>query len=401
MRVMLATVGTRGDVQPMVALAQALKARGHAPVIACPATFRDWVRSYGMEHHALGEDLQALIAAGSGAPEQSLGAMTKYFTEQMAIQGPRLLALSEGADAIVGTGMAWMAPSVAEKLGIAALELLPSTSALASGDRPPTLMPFFGLPRWLNRLLWWLSDKGQDRLMGAALNGARASMGLPPIASFSAHLFLDTPCVIAADDGILPPDPTWQGRYPYAGLLFLDEPAPLDDALSAWLDRGEPPIYVGFGSMVGASPERVGSLLTEALGTRRCLVSGSSATLMSQRAEGDSFRVVREAPHDKLFPRVAAVVHHGGAGTMAAALRAGVPQVVLPMLLDQFLHAHLLAELGLAPKTTTMAKVTAPSLARAIEQALALPDEPRRAVGQRLQASDAGSRIVSMLEASA
>jgi UDP:flavonoid glycosyltransferase YjiC (YdhE family) len=382
----------------MLALAQALRARGHEAAIACPATFGDWVRSYGVEHHALGEDLQALIAAGPGAPGQSLGAMTKYFTEQMAIQGPRLLALSAGADAIVGTGMAWMAPSVGEKLGIFAIELLPSTSALASADRPPTLIPFFGLPRWLNRVLWWLSDQGQDRLMGAALNGARASIGLPAIRSFSEHLFVDTPCVIAADEGILASDPSWNGRYPYSGFLFLDDPSPLDPELNAWIERGEPPIYVGFGSMAGASPERVGQLLSQALEGKRCLVSGATAKLFDGRAPSDSFMAVGSAPHQHLFPKMAVVVHHGGAGTMASALRAGVPQVVLPMLLDQFLHAHVLAELGLAPKTTTMAKVTASSLRNAIDEALAWPAAPRQSVAQRLQASSAGAVIVSMLE---
>jgi UDP:flavonoid glycosyltransferase YjiC (YdhE family) len=108
MRVVLATVGTRGDVQPMLALAQALSAHGHSALVACPESFGDWVRSHGVEHAALGEDLQAQLELGDGKIARSLSGMRGYFAEQMALQGPRLVELAQGADAIVGTAMAWM-----------------------------------------------------------------------------------------------------------------------------------------------------------------------------------------------------------------------------------------------------------------------------------------------------
>ncbi|UJR85765.1 glycosyltransferase [Sandaracinus amylolyticus] len=396
MRVVLATVGTRGDVQPMLALAQALTRRGHHAIVACPESFAPWVRSLGVEHRALGEDLQALMAEKGASFERSLASMKSYFREQLLLQAPALLDIARDADAIVGTAMAWMAPSVAEKLGIAALELFPSSCA-PSRLHPPPLMPFYGLPQWLNALLWWTSDRIQNGLMGAPVNEARATLELPPIASFTNHLFVDVPAVIAADDVLLPPDPAWQGRYPYAGFLFLDDPAPLDPALDAWLARGEPPIHVGFGSMAGGHPERVVTMLHDVARAtgRRVLISAGSAKL---GALPDELHVVPSAPHAKLFPRVAVAVHHGGSGTTAAALRAGVPQVVLPMMLDQFHHAHHLARAGLAPKAPSMAKVTAKTLTRAIEEALALPEAPRRAMSERLRASDAGSVIVDRLE---
>lgn len=398
MRVVLATVGTRGDVQPMLAIAQALARRGHVPVVACPESFATWVRSLDIEHAALGEDLSAMIA-GEGGPERSASGMARYFAEQMAIQAPRLLEIARGADAIVSTAMAWMAPSVAEKLGIAALAMVPSTAAFPSRLHPPPMMPWASLGSWGNGLLWWLSEVAQDRLMGSALNGARASIGLASVASFTKHLFVDTPCVVAADEDVLPPDPAWEGRYPYAGFLFLDDPAPLDPALDAWL-VGDPPVYVGFGSMAGAPADRVGGVLRDAIAAtgRRCLVASGSAKLFARSAPPDGVFVVREAPHRALFPRVAVVVHHGGSGTTAAALRAGVPQVILPLMLDQFHHARILAHARLAPVAPSMAKVTATTLARAIDQSLALPAEPRAAIATRLEASDAGAAITTRLE---
>lgn len=175
-----------------------------------------------------------------GSLERSLAGMKRYFREQLLAQAPRLLELATGADAIVSTAMAWSGPSVAEKLGIAALELLP-TSLVKSRLHPPPLMPFYGLPRWVNALLWWLSDRVQNGLMGEPLNAARARIGLGPVARFSDHLFVDTPAVIAADPTFMPPDPAWGDRYPCSGYLFLDDEAPLDPALDAWPGRASRP----------------------------------------------------------------------------------------------------------------------------------------------------------------
>ena len=108
--------------------------------------------------------------------------------------------------------------------------------------------------------------------------------------------------------------------------------------------------------------------------------------------------MVREAPHALLFPRTAVVVHHGGSGTSANALRAGVPQVILPLILDQFHHAHRLHLAGLAPKPTPMESITAGKLTEAIVAALALPAEPRKIVADRLRASDGAGQIVTRIE---
>ena len=403
MRAVLATVGTRGDVQPMLALAQALVVRGHSVLVACPPSFGDWVRSHGIEHAALGEDLSALLEESDGKLARSLRGMRGYFAQQMALQGPRLVELAQGADVIAGTAMAWMVRSVAEKLDIPARGVLPST-CLPSRLHPPPLMPFYGLPQAVNAALWWLSDSVQDRLMLEPVNQARARLDLQPVASFTHHLFAELEQVIAADPEVLPPDPAWQGRYPYIGFAFLEDASPLEAALERWLAAGEPPVYVGFGSMTFGARERVARAVRQALAEvgRRCLVSGAIASALVQLGPlPPHFFVVRDAPHAALFPRCAAVVHHGGSGTMAAALRAGVPQVILPVMLDQFHHAHHLLRLGLAPTAPKLANVTARKLARALQEALALPVQPRKALAQRLQQSDAGAAFAAQLERAA
>lgn len=398
MRVVLATVGTRGDVQPMLALAQGLAARGHSTLLACPESFGAWVRSFGIEHAALGEDLQEQLEKSEGKLARSLSGMRGYFAEQMALQGPRLVELAHGADVIVGTAMAWMVRSAAQKLGIPARGLLPST-CLPSRLHPPPLMPFYGLPRVCNAALWWLNDAVQNRLMLEPVNRARARLGLPPVAAFTGHLFTELQNVIAADPEILPLDRAWGDRYPCIGFAFLADATPLPAALEAWLAAGEPPVYIGFGSMTFGARERVARVVCEAIAKtgQRCIVSGVLADAL-HRPLPPGFFVVRDAAHAALFPRCAAVVHHGGAGTMAAALRAGVPQVILPVMLDQFHHAHHLVRAQLAPRAPRLASITTRAFTRALEQALALPDAPRRAAAERLQQSDAGARFVEHLE---
>ena len=383
----------------MLALAQALQQRGHSALLACPESFGPWVRSLGIAHAALGEDLEAHLRASGGRLARSLAGMREYFAEQMLMQGPRLVELAHGADALVGTAMAWMAKSAADKLGIAALGVLPS-SCIPSRLHPPPLLPFYGLPQWLNRWLWWLNDAAQDRLMGEPVNRARAVLGLPPIAAFTRHLFTELSQVIAADAALLPEDPAWKGRYPYIGFAFLADPRPLEPALAAWLDAGEPPVCIGFGSMGVSVPERRARRVCEALlrTRQRCVVIGELAATLPENAGPEQFFVAKNVPHAALFPRCAVVVHHGGAGTMAAALRAGVPQVVLPVMLDQFHHAHHLVRARLAVPATRLSRVSAPGLAEAVKRARELPDEPRKAFAARLQQERAGDLFIEHLQ---
>jgi UDP:flavonoid glycosyltransferase YjiC (YdhE family) len=205
--------------------------------------------------------------------------------------------------------------------------------------------------------------------------------------------------VIAADEVLFPPDSLWEGRFPYANFIFFEDPAPLDPELDAWLSDGEPPVFVGFGSMSGAGTDRVESMMIEAVSAsgRRCIVGAGWAGL-DPSALPRGWRVVRDAPHALLFPRTAVVVHHGGSGTTAQALRAGVPQVLLPLILDQFHHAHRLHIGGIAPPPVPMEKITAAKLAAAIQAALKLPLGPRQAAAERLRASDGRGDIVRRVE---
>ena len=207
--------------------------------------------------------------------------------------------------------------------------------------------------------------------------------------------------MVATDEEVFPSDPAWGGRFPRANYVFYDDPAPLDPQLQGWLDAGEPPVFVDFGSMSGAGTQRAAGVVLQALaGTgRRCLIGAGVMSAGAHRELPTGWRVVPAAPHALLFPRLAAVIHHGGAGTIANALRAGVPQVILPLILDQYQHAHRLHLAGLVPPAVPMERITAQGLIDALNAALALPPTRRRQVAQRLRASDGRGEIVRRVEA--
>lgn len=403
LRVVLAAVGSRGDVQPMLALAQALVARGHVPLIAAPPDFESWVRGLGFEFTPLGMDIQAFLAGDAdmmtGNPVKGARVFRRFFCDQIPIQVSQLKAACAGADALLWAGLALAGPSVAEHLGLPAFGVIYTTCTVSSDLHPPATIPRHGMPGWINRTLWVLHALASQRLFGATFNTARGAMGLPAVRILD-HLFDRGNIVFAVDEALFPPDPAWAGRFPYANFLFFDDPTRLDAELDAWLADGEPPVYVGFGSMSGQGTDHAGRMIVEALaGTGlRCIVGAGWAGL-GQGKLPPGWRVVRDAPHAELFPRVAAVVHHGGAGTTAQALRAGAPQVILPLVLDQYHHAHRLFVAGLVPRPVPMERTTAPGLAQAIQTALALPEEPRKAVAERLRASDGRGEIVRRVEA--
>ena len=253
----------------------------------------------------------------------------------------------------------------------------------------------------MNSALWAFYDRVILRLMRRHLNRERAKMGLAPIADVPKHLFEEIPHLLACDPVLAPLPPDWtRFRVTATGPWFYDDPQPLDADTQAFIRAGEPPVYVGFGSMVTSDVARLTRVVLEGAGAggRRILLSKGWAGL----GGGDlppSVRVVQgPMPHAKLFPLVAAVVHHGGAGTTATALRAGVPQVIVPHLADQFHHAHRLAALGLAPPGVPIRRLTAERLARAVDATLALPVEPRLAAAERLREGAGRRHAIEFLE---
>lgn len=401
MKITLVTVGTRGDVQPMLALGKTLQQRGHTVKIAAPPNFAEWITDHGFAFAPVGADkkqyLQNNPDALSASPIASYRFGKHFFGSQLPLHVRDIEAACEGTDAIVWAGLAIAATIVAERMKLPILNVFYSSCLLPSGQHPPPSSPRHGLPSWVNRLLWSANGFFANLVVGGLFNDARAKVGLPPV-KFS-DLMPKGDHVIAADPLLFPHDPQWGANVRRGAFIFYDDPRPLDPALEAWLDDGEPPVFIGFGSMSGPGTQRIEKILHEALSAtgRRCLI-GSGWAGLGKRNLPAHWRAVDDVSHQRLFPRMAAVVHHGGSGTTANVLRAGVPQVVLPLILDQHHHAHCLWQAGLTARPVAMEDITAPQLADAIQAAMAVPPQARQEIARRLQQSNGAGDVATALE---
>ncbi|MEU8830568.1 glycosyltransferase [Streptomyces sp900116325] len=373
MRVLLSTYGSRGDVEPLVGLAVQLRALG-AEVRVCAPPDEDFTKrlaDVGVPMVPVGTSARALTTA---SPPPSSANLPRRAAELIASQFAAVTAAAEGCDVLVATGAmpaAAGARSVAEKLGIRSVSVTFQQLTLPSPHHPPLAYPGRPFPPDVtdNRVLWDLDVQHIDALFGEALNVNRASVGLPPVSNVRDYVIGDRPW-LATDPTLDPWQETPDLDVVQTGAWILPDERPLPDGLEAFLGDGEPPVYVGFGSMAMHASEDVAQVAVEAVRAqgRRVLASRGWAGLALTDDQDDCF-VVGEVNQQALFGRVAAVVHHGGAGTTTTAARAGAPQVVVPQLADQPYWAGRVAGLGIGAAHDGPAP-TAESLSAALTTAL-------------------------------
>ena len=402
MRVLVTAMGSRGDVQPMLALACALRARGHDVVVSASADFTDWAGELGLSFVSSGENAQQWLQSHwddiNGGPRRFLRALKTFVDELFPTWFATTVGAAQGADAIVSANQ-FAARSAAEKFAIPLVCVAYSPTLFRSAYHAPLFLRWQTLPRWMNRVLWATCDRLLWGLMKRYINAGRRKHGLSPVASIPRHLFEGVPYLLASDGVFAPAPPDWtRFDITLTGPWFYDDPASLDADVSAFLDAGAPPIYIGFGSMVSSDVERLTRILLDGAGDRRLLLSAGWAGLGKAQLPVTAKVVNAPMPHARLFPRVAAVVHHGGAGTTAAAMRAGAPQVVVPHLADQFYNAHRLSVLGLAPPGIPIKRLSAARLHGALDATLAMPAAPRVEMAARLSAGDGLAQAVAIVE---
>ncbi len=243
--------------------------------------------------------------------------------------------------------------------------------AVPSGAAPPPMIRTQALPSFVNRLLWQAASAGADVGLNRVINRGRASLGLRSIARPLTQIFHHH-VIVSADRDLAPLDDDAADRVSGVDAMIFVEPHSSDPRVEAFLNLEPAAIYVGFGSMVAARlPDLAAHAVAaiRALG-RRAIIAGGWAGLDRHVTPGDDLLAIDAMPHYALFPRVAAIVHHGGAGTTTAAASAGVPQVILPHLLDQFYWAHRIEQLGLGPRALPVDLITADILTDRLDLAL-------------------------------
>jgi vancomycin aglycone glucosyltransferase len=300
--------------------------------------------------------------------------MRQLLTDTIAGQFATLGKAGEGCDAVVATtALQYAAHSIAEQRGIPYFFAAYSPIVLPSPHHAP---PPLGQPHMdgvENCTLWDQQARRWNELFGVALNEQRMAAGLRPISDVRSYMFTDRP-LLAADPTLAPWPQSSELQVIQTGAWMIRDERPLPVELQSFLDAGEPPIYFGFGSM--HAPRETSRAMIDAaraLG-RRAIVLTGWADLELVDDEPDCLSVA-EVNLQGLFPRLAAIVHHGGAGTTTAAARAGVPQVIVAQMYDQHYFADRIERLGAgvahAPTAPTTDSLVA-ALNRALQPELAV-----------------------------
>lgn len=399
MRVLLTTYGSRGDVEPMAGLAAALKSLGAEAVICAPPEqeFVDLADRAGARFAPAFMPVREWIRVAGKAPID----LPRRAAEMAMAQFGSVSEAAEGCDLIVATGLM---PSVAASQAVAETKSVGFVHAvfcpmlLPSGHHAPFVYPGQPLPTGEtdHRALWDHNITVMNALFGEAVNGQRAMVGLPPVDNVRDHVFTRRP-LLASDPTLWPWAPTDLCDPVQTGAWILPDDRPLPAELIAFLDAGEPPVYVGFGSMaktVSSDAARVAIAAVRAQGRRTVLAAGWADLALID--DGDDCFAVGEINQQALFRRVAAVVHHGGAGTTTTATHAGAPQVIVPQIVDQPFWAARVAEFGVGAAhdgpTPTFA-----SLSAALDIALSPETRERASRVARAVTRDGAMRAARLL----
>ena len=416
MRIMIIAPGSRGDVQPYIALGKGLKNAGHIVRVVTHQNFEALVTSHGLEFWPVESDVQDIVENNAMRERIEKGNFLALMA-QMAKEAQREalrfaeggLAAGQGMDLVLaGMGGIYIGLALAEKLNLPVVQayVVPFTP---TRDFSSVLVP--NLPAWLGSSLNRLSHHLTRQLMWQGFRSAdalarRKALGIPaaPLwGPYNSDRTRGCPILHGFSPSVIPAPSDWKDGIHVTGYWFLDE---TDDwtppsALIDFLESGAQPVYIGFGSMSNRKPEEIADLVLKALkqvNQRAILVSGWGGLRKADLP--DSILMIDAVQHSWLFPRVAAVVHHGGAGTTAAGLRAGVPSVVIPFFGDQPFWGRRTAELGVGPEPIPRIKLTAERLARAIQEAVTDKEMRQRAagLGARIQAEDGVAQAVEVFQ---
>ncbi len=414
MKITVFAAGSRGDIQPCLALGIGLQQAGYDVRLAAPENFADFSQQHGVNFFPLRGDVQKIMASETGKKFMQKGGANPLHSIRAirAMLGPVVREMTEDAyaacqqaDALVCLGVqSTFGQTIAEALGIPMVNIEPTPLLPTRAFAAPSWPIQRDLGGWHN----YLSGVAMLQVVWLwyrpFVNEFRQRLGLKAYGAGSfLRILKSTPMVGAYSPSIIPKAPDWPEDLHVSGYLFLDEEADWQPTpeLMRFLEAGEAPVYIGFGSMAGQNPEALARLTLQALAKseqRGLLLTGWGGLKIDPVPE--NVFVLEAAPHRWLFPRMAAVVHHGGAGTTAEGLRAGTPTVVVPFAFDQFFWGAQVQKRGLGPAPIPQKKLSVDRLARAIRLAATDGEMRRRAnaCAQAMAAEDGRGRAVQLIQ---
>ena len=374
----------------MTVVAQQLQREGQEIMFAGPPTFRDFVQGKGLAFTPLPFDCEAMIkshpGAATGGMLETLRAAPGLFVKTTEGQLEVLPELAKRADFILAGGIHAGVPTAAEYAGIPWRWVVYTSIMYPSSSHPPMTAALGSAPRVVNWLLWQLTRWFINLMFKKPVNRQRARLQLPALRDMSEHILCANP-ILAMEPELAPIPPEWPDADAI-GYLDPGEGDPLPPEIEAFLERGPAPVYIGFGSMPDKHPDETTRLFVEA--TRRAGVRAVISRGWAQFGATLPEHCIAVGPvsHPRLFARVSAVVHHGGAGTTAAAARAGKPQLIVPHIADQFYFGNLVEQIGVGASALRRSRLRLGPLTERLQRLV-------NDAGLRERAAELGAKIRS------
>ena len=409
MNITILTYGSRGDVQPFVALALGLQKNGHIVKLAAPHKFDEFVKSHGINFVPLAgdpEEISRLINNAGTNPVRIVASMWNYIFSIAPQVSRAAFPACEGADLIIHSFLftvgahSWAREHNIPDVSVQTFPMFAPTREypnVAAPNIPSGALSYFS--HWLATQIFWHGGNG----------GYRPAQRANPDISFPKKLYwpfedrphhLRTPLLFAYSPSILPCPSDWNEHIHVTGYFFLDEksyqpPVELSDFLAA----GNPPICISFGSMVNRKAKRIDQIVRDALkqtNKRGVILSGWAGVTKKSSSE---LLYLESAPHDWLLPHCKMIIHHGGAGTTSAGLRAGIPSIVVPFTADQPFWGNRVHAVGVSPKPILVKNLSVEKLTHAIATAeLSVAVKQAQLIGQRIRGEYGVKSAVELIE---
>lgn len=407
MKVTILTYGSRGDVQPFLPLSLRLMEAGHSVKLAAPARFKDFVTEWGVDFVPLAGDPHDLSRRLNDAGVNFIR-LLRELMDHAVRTGAEVWRQTEescrDADLIIHTFThAVGAHSFAREHNLPDIHIQTFPVFTPTGDYPNVTLPDLPL-RALNRfthllsakIAWWMARSGFARIRRRA-GGEPRRLYWP----FEDHpLRARTPILCAWSPSVLPASQDWPARTHVTGYFFANHrPYRPPAELLSFLKVGPPPVCVSFGSMVNRQQARINEIVEEAIRQTKNRAIQLTGWGQSPRTASSDFLYLEAAPHEWLLPHCKLLIHHGGAGTTAAGLRAGIPSIVIPFLGDQPFWGRRIYAIGAGPGPLFAKRLTVEKLTQAIRQAESEPVRRRaHRIGQQIESEDGAGRALEWIE---
>jgi UDP:flavonoid glycosyltransferase YjiC (YdhE family) len=399
MNILIPTIGSRGDVQPFIALAQGLIHAGHTVTLASHPVMKSLVESHGVPFAPIGPDIDlarevAIIQGRSKNAMMDLVRGMRFGMDMVEKSHDDILALCRNGDLVVVSAQSAAGKNEADKLGLPYLSVTLMPWAIPWDDPERSLF---------KRLAYGAIDGLVSLLTTQPLNRMRKRQGLPPVGKegfTSPHLNL-----IPISPAVYVPNPLWEVRHRLVGYWFVEEPEawlPPEELLD-FLDDGEPPLLVNLGAMSLGDEDALetASLFVDAIQAAnvRAIIQGWDVG-MKQLTLSPTIYAVGSLPHSWLMPQCAGVVHHGGFGTTSAGFRGGIPALVIPHIADQFYWGQRVYELGVGPESIRRGRLDSMGLVAALDE-LVSNEKLRQAatsLGEKIREEKGVDMAVDLIE---